>query len=103
MQQELETDSLETVTMVTSAISFSLVTLKIKKTWFYFLLHLVDHKPSLLLLWIIRPLEFHSTSSDWSSLFLDTSTQLRTTALSYGEVLDNLSVPNKAQTESDEA
>lgn len=102
MQQELETDSLETVTMVTSAISFSLVTLKIKKMWFYFLLHLVDHKPSLLLLWIIRLLDLQSTSSD-SSLFLDTSTQLRTTALSYGKVLDNLSVPNKAQTESDEA
>lgn len=31
----------------------------------------------------IPPLVFHSTSSDWFSLFLDASTQLRTTALSY--------------------
>lgn len=80
--------------MVTSAIGFSLVTLKInKKTCFFSffcVLSITNCSCSscfpVWLLWIIPPLVFHSTSPDWFSLFLDTSTQLRTTALSYGEI-----------------
>lgn len=79
-------------------------------TWFYSLLHLASHEPllwqlmfSALIVDFFTVLVFHSTSSDCFFFCGDTSTQLRTTVLSYGEVLDNLPVPEKAQTESDEA